>query len=426
MKKKNVLVFPCGSEIGLDVYDSVHYSTYFHLIGASSVSDHGQYVYPDYIADVPFITDEQFLPAMKRIVEERQIDAIYPAMDAVLTLIKQNEDYLQCKVITSPLRTTEICLSKSLTYNALRGVIPVPEVFQPTEVATFPVFLKPDVGYGARGTKLVTSREQLLQAVSERSDLLVLEYLPGEEYTVECFTDRNRQLIYSAARKRNRIRSGISVNTFFVDHQEEFCHLTQRINAQMVFQGTWFYQVKRRTDGSLCLLEVAARLGGSSLLSRAKGVNLALMTLFDAFGYQVAVQLNEGYSVTLDRALGNRYLCHGLSYATVYVDYDDCLMLDNTVVNTQLVQFLYQCVNQRKRIVLLSKHRGDLAAKLKAFRLDTLFDEVLHIGEQQQKADFIATTDSIFIDDSFAERQRVKERWHIPVFSPEMVDILIM
>ena len=43
--KKNILVFPCGSEIGLEIYNSVKYSTYFNLIGANSSDDHGKFVY---------------------------------------------------------------------------------------------------------------------------------------------------------------------------------------------------------------------------------------------------------------------------------------------------------------------------------------------------------------------------------------------
>ena len=69
--KKNILVFPCGSEIALDIYSSVEYSTHFNLIGASSVEDHGSFVYENYISDIPFITDESFIPYMANVVASR-------------------------------------------------------------------------------------------------------------------------------------------------------------------------------------------------------------------------------------------------------------------------------------------------------------------------------------------------------------------
>ena len=116
---KNVLVFPCGSEIAFEIYRSIKYSKHFRLIGANSVPDHGRFVYENYISDVPFVSDEQFIPAMKRIVKDYEIDYIYPSMDSAIAVLKENEEELGCYVIASPKETTQICLSKKKTYDHL-------------------------------------------------------------------------------------------------------------------------------------------------------------------------------------------------------------------------------------------------------------------------------------------------------------------
>ncbi len=422
--KRNILVFPCGSEIGLDIYSSVKYSTYFHLIGASSVDDHGKFVYEDYISDIPFATTSDFIPALARIVKDRKIDAIYPTMDLVITILKEHEEELGCRVISSSLETTKICLSKELTYKKLQGFVRVPQTYHPSNIpqTAFPVFAKPKVGYGAKGTMKLNTQEEVYSFIKGKDDLLLLEYLPGEEFTVDCFTDKDGQLLYSAARKRNRVKDGISVNTFFAEEKDDFEEIAQIINEQIRFRGAWFYQVKRNKNGQLCLLEIASRLGGSSLLSRAVGVNLALLSLFDAFDYKVSVSKND-YYVELDRALENKYKTD-IDFDTVYCDYDDCLILDKDKVNVDLVKFLYQCVNQGKKLVLLSKHEGDLKKELHDFRLDSLFDEVIHIDKESDKVDHIHCDKALFIDDSNAERVNVKNKLNIPVFSPEMVDVL--
>lgn len=419
---KNILVFPCGSEIALDIYSSVKYSTYFHLIGASSVDDHGQFVYEDYISGLPYVTDKDFIPALKRIIKERSVDAIYPAMDLVISLLKEVEDELGCMVISSSLETTKICLSKELTYHTLQHVVRTPRLYSSDEVERYPVFVKPKIGYGAKGTCKINSRKELDSFIAGKDGLLICEYLPGEEYTVDCFTDKDGCLLYSAARKRNRVKDGISVNTFFVEQQEEFEMLAQKINASIRFRGAWFYQVKRNRDGELCLLEIASRLGGSSLLSRAVGVNFALLSLFDAFDYQVSILKNE-YKVELDRALESRYKTD-IVFDTVYVDYDDCLLLNASKVNTELVAFLFKCINEKKRVVLLTKHIGDLPSELKKYRIESLFDEVIHIAPEGNKSDYIKEGKAIFIDDSHAERHAVKTMKHLPVFSPDMIDVL--
>lgn len=245
-QRKNILVFPCGSEIALDIYHLVKYSTYFNLIGANSVDDHGQYVYEDYIPNVPFINDSAFIPTLQKIVKERNIDAIYPAMDTVITITKMHESELGCKVIASSFETTEICLSKKETYEKLKGVINIPKIYNPLNIPTeeFPVFAKPTVGYSAKGTKLLSSQEEVCHYIENKEDMLVLEYLPGEEFTVDCFTDKEGNLLFSGARKRNRINNGISVNTFFVEDQTPFTEIAEKINSAIKFRGAWFYQVR--------------------------------------------------------------------------------------------------------------------------------------------------------------------------------------
>lgn len=423
--KRNVLVFPCGSEIGLDVYSSVCYSSYFHLIGGSSIDDHGRFVYEDYIPNIPYYNSPDFIPKLKNIICSRNIDAIYPTLDSVLTFLKEHESELGCKIVASSLETTQLCLSKELTYQRLNGIIRIPTVFDPSDIpmTAFPVFAKPKVGYGSRGAMKLNSPNDVINSVAERSDMMILEYLPGDEYTVDCFTDKDGNLLYYGARIRNRIRNGISVNTFFVDNQEEFRSLTENINAEIPFRGAWFYQVKRDGNGELCLLEIASRIGGSSLASRAVGVNLALLSLFDAFDYPVKVIKND-YHIELDRALDNKYKLDW-EFDEVYCDYDDCLILDKTKLNDKMISFLYKCLNEHKKLYLLSKHDGDLSRELASFRLNQLFDEVIHLGKNANKADYIHSKKAVFIDDSFAERLNIKNQLHIPVFSPDMIDILL-
>lgn len=420
--KKNILVFPCGSEIGLDIHRQMKYSTHFHLIGGNSVADHGQYVYDDYIGNIPFLSDKSFIPAMQSIIKERKIDAIYPATDATITLLKQHETDLGCKIIAPPLEITKICLSKEETYKRLSGLVTIPRVYGKDDILPYPVFVKPKIGYGSRGAKLIYNAQELATE-DDLSSKLILEYLPGDEYTVDCFTDRHGRLLFSAARIRNRIRTGISVNTSFVTNQEEFKAIAEKINEAIGFRGAWFFQVKRNKEGNLSLLEIAARFGGSSLLCAAIGVNFPLLTLFDAFEYDVHVQPNS-YNVEIDRAFSCKYK-HNIKYSCVYVDFDDCLYINKECLNTELMGFLFHCINKGIKIILLTKHEGNLEEKLNKFRISHLFDKVLHIPAYETKYKFMTEQDAIFIDDSYAERTQVANHLHIPVFSPEMVEILI-
>ena len=75
---------------------------------------------------------------------------------------------------------------------------------------------------------------------------------------------------------------------------------------------------------------------------------------------------------------------------------------------------------------MLSKHEGTaLEDELKDFRLNHLFDEIIHISKEDDKSDYIKTDKPIFIDDSNSERLNIKTKLNIPVFSPDMIDVLM-
>ena len=429
--KKNILVFPCGSEIALEVYRAVNHSTHFNLIGANSIDDHGQFVFENYIGGLPFITAPDFLEKFGQVIRENNIDAVYPAMDSVIELLKNNEDLLGCKVVSSPIETTQICLSKSRTYKVLENIVKVPKTYTANELVKaggpFPVFAKPDIGYGSRGAKKISSVEDLKAHLAMYPSCILSEFLPGKEYTVDCFTNSNGKLLFAAARERCRIMNGISVNTKPVkENAEEFMDFAQKINETIKFQGAWFYQVKRDANGSLTLLEVASRFGGSSSLFRAQGINFALMSLFDAFDIPVSI-LRNGYDVVMDRALDNKYKLD-LKYSEVFVDFDDCIYLEKKFVNDAMMAFLYRCVNKGIKVTLLSRHDdeklGKLDELLDKLRIRQVFDRIIHLNPSQKKIDSIDNTDSIFIDDSFAERKAVADKFNIPVFSLDMIEAL--
>ena len=425
--KKNILVFPCGSEIGLEVFRSLKYSSHFELIGGNSVNDHGKFVYQNYIADIPFVDDLEFISRIKEIILVHKIDAIYPTMDSVITKLKEYENELGCKIITSPIETTKICLSKKATYKLLSKAIKVPKTYSYiNEINSYPVFVKPNVGYGARNVLKVETKDDLKYFFKKnnKKDYVISEFLPGDEYTVDCFTNRKNELIFVGPRIRNRVSNGISVNTKPVTYNvKEFENIANKLNSKLVFRGAWFFQVKRNFKGDLILLEIASRLGGSSSLFRGIGVNFALLSIYDAFDVDVEI-IKNNYSIELDRALDIVFKIN-VEFENVYVDFDDCLIV-NDQVNDELVSFIYQCINKGKKINLITKHKGDLNHKLTRFRLKSLFDEIIHIDNSQKKSDFIRHRKSIFIDDSFSERKEVNTFCNIPVFSPSNIKNLII
>lgn len=424
VKKMKILVFPCGSEIGLEIHNSLKFIKDIELYGASSeASNHGKYVYKNYIGGLPFVEEENFLEEINKLVEKYSIDFLFPAHDSVVLELSKYKREIKCKIITSDYKTCLLCRSKKKTYEYFKHDIRVPKVYKSSqEIIEYPVFLKPDVGQGSKGTVLVNSQEELNFFTKRDSSLLILEYLPGEEYTIDCFTDRKGKLIYVSARERSRIANGISVETSHY-RNEKFEELANFINEKLKLRGTWFFQVKKNVYGELTLLEIAPRIAGSSGINRSIGVNLPLLNIYDLLGFDLEIISNNGDGITMDRALTNRYMIN-MDYSHVYIDLDDTLILKNKV-NNYLVSFLYQCINRGIKLHLITRHVSEIKSTLIQFRILSLFDSLIHVKKNQKKSELIKHKDSIFIDDSFRERKDVSEQKGIPTFDISSVECLI-
>ncbi|MBQ5522502.1 MAG: ATP-grasp domain-containing protein, partial [Oscillospiraceae bacterium] len=420
---KNILVFPAGTEIAFEIHDALKNSKFVRLFGATSVPCHAEFVFQTCVTGLPFVDDPALIPALNRVIDAYGIDYVYPAHDSALLRFSEERDALHAKVVASARETVGICRSKTRTYRFLRGAPYLPAFYgSPDEIPGYPVFIKPAVGQGSQGARIIRDRSHLEEALSEGQEYTICEYLPGEELTVDCFTDRHGSLLVVSPRSRERIRAGIAVRSRNLPLTEDLQSIAEDINRRLSFNGAWFFQVKKNAAGQFRLLEIAPRIAGTMGLTRNLGINMPLLTLYNFWGIDVSLIPNRE-DLLLDRAFISRFQTD-LSYSSVYVDFDDTLIVRGKV-NAFLMMFLYQAFNQGKRLCLLTRHSTDIFADLeKACIPSSLFSEIIRLDEAGAKTDYIAP-DSIFIDDSFSERKRVRDALGIPVFDLDMVESLI-
>ncbi len=421
MSARRVLVFPAGTEIGLEIHQALHHCKEVELFGAGqSVSNHAPFVYERY-HQLPSITEENWLPALIELCQMLKIDYIFPAYDDVIVALSQHFEVLPSVVLTAAKEACRITRSKSLTYQALGSVVRVPRTYPPATVANFPLFVKPDRGQGSHGAQQVRNASELSAAIASIKDPVICEYLPGEEYTIDCFSDRQRGVLFCGARVRLRMRNGIAVHTrsVFLDGAKEIADV---IHAAIGMRGAWFFQLKRSNDGELTLLEVAPRIAGSMSTHRVQGINFPLLTIFEHERLPLQLMTNP-HPVELDRSLQNQYRL-GLSYKSLYIDLDDTLLVRGKV-NLDAMRLVYSCINRKIPVVLITRHEGNLNATLAQHRLTGLFDEVIHLEGKQLKSKYIRHSNAIFLDDSFAERKDVHQQLGIPTFDCSMIDALI-
>ncbi len=423
-KKKNLLIFPAGTEIAFEIHNALKFSKFVNLFGGTSADDHSEFVYERLIKGFPYIGEDNFIEYLNKVIEEYKIEYIYPAHDSACVYLSKHSKSINAVIVCSEYDTVAICRSKSKTYSFFEGEEFIPITYKtPEEVQEFPVFVKPTVGQGAVGAEKIDNMEQLKFALEKDESLVICEYLSGIEYSVDCFTDKDGNLRVARLRDRERIRAGISVRSKTLDSDNKIVQIANALNNKLKFRGAWFFQVKKNYNGEYRLMEVSPRIPGTMGLSRNLGINFPLITLFDMWGFDVDI-IDNNYDIILDRAFYSAYKID-INYNKIYVDYDDTLVI-NDAVNIQLLAFIYQAYQCGKKIYILSKHIGDIYEDMKKRCISTeLFEKIIVIDENDEKSNYISTEDSIFIDDSYAERIKIKNQIGIPVFDVDMVESLI-
>lgn len=418
----NILVFPCGSEIGLEVYRSLKYEKNITLFGGSSVeSDPGRLLYENYYNDFPYIDDPKFITYLNKFVKKHKIDIVYPAMDPFILKLSKHANNLECPVLLHPIETIEICMSKLKSYHHFNKKICTPKIYNEVTKDDFPLFSKPDFGHGSKGARLVKNIQEFEYLKRKYDNLIFIEYLPGKEYTVDCFTNHKGDLIFVGARERARIVNGISGSAYPIQ-SEKFNRIAQVINQHLHFNGAWFFQVKEDVHGELCLMEIAPRIAGVSGLYRNMGVNLPLLNIYNFMGVEVEVLQNSFY-LELEKSFVSKYRIE-YDYKKVYIDLDDTIIIKNKL-NLDAIKFIYQCLNNQCKVILITRHRKDVYQTLESFKIERLFDEIIWITDDTPKSKYIDPNKSIFIDDSFKERKDVKEKLNVPVFAVDAIESLL-
>ena len=423
-KTIGVLVFPAGEVNAVELHDALCHCVNIRLYGASSYDRHGGYVFREYTSGLPVVTDPAFIGALNRLITEKGIDVIFPTHDTVAAYLSAHQGDIRAKVLGADAETSRICRDKRETFALFRDCDFCPRVDR--EVCQYPVFVKPRTGQGGVGAFRLDGPEDVPNHV-DWENMVICEYLPGEEFTVDCVTDRDGVLRGVYPRSRRRVLAGMTVHGSSELLTDEIRAMAGTINARLKFLGLWYFQIRKGADGRFKLMEISARCSGTMCLTRARGVNLPLLSIYTAVGRDISVFCND-YAVTADRTLITRYQM-GYAYTRVYLDLDDTLITEGTVC-LQTIRFVYQCFNQSIPLTLLTRHACDYGESAEAYLERccvsvNLFDEIISISYQQEKADFIQPEGAIFIDNAFAERKAVHDRLHIPVFDVDGIEVLL-
>lgn len=146
-------------------------------------------------------------------------------------------------------------------------------------------FVKPRQGRGGRGCVKMTKTElQALQASTATPDqYIVMQFMPGTEWTVDAYQGKDGAMAYVVPRERIGLAGGISIKGRTVRH-EALIALSTQVCQAIGFYGPVCLQWRADATGTPRLIEINPRLSGGLPITVAAGVNPIVAVLAEIAG----------------------------------------------------------------------------------------------------------------------------------------------
>ena len=230
--------------------------------------------------------------------EQRKIDVLVPTVDCELTPIAKASHLFEkigTKLLLAEEKTFDLCLDKWKLVQVCSSLINTPEtaIFNDdVDLSgwTFPLIIKPRVGSGSRGIRLINNSTELGK-IDNGSHLLIQEYLPGAEYSVDVLASKEGEVVATVPRERLKIDSGVAVTGRTV-FDKELMEMAKTVALAIGLRYVANIQFKRDKNGKPSLLEVNPRFPGTMPLTVASGVNMPALSLQNLLGK--SIPLNTG------------------------------------------------------------------------------------------------------------------------------------
>lgn len=338
MKNITVLLTACGAQFITGLVECLkdNGERKIRLIGTNMHDDKTLYPLFDKLYTVPAATDESYIDSLLEICREEKVDVVLPFMSAeLLPLIDRLEDFekIGVKVSVSNRKSVELTNNKLKFYEFLKEKnISVPK-FHPVRTADELLPACKAIGYpecavcvkatelsGSRGIRIIdpsiskfdllfnqkpnsffTSFDDLESTLRERDEMpemMAMEYLPGEEGSVDLIAD-NGEILYMAYRESNVNLASIPQEAT-LSYNTEAYNIAKKVIAALKLTGNADLDFRYDKEGRPVLMEINPRIAATMQIFKEGGLNLPYLRIKQLLGEDLP-EINVQYGIKMKR-----------------------------------------------------------------------------------------------------------------------------
>ena len=295
------------------------------IIGADMSNDDTILQMCDAAYQVPRGDDPAYIDSLLNICEKEKIDVLLPIMSVELYALAENKkrfadmgtkvsvsDEKALSIANNKRRLFDFMSENGLTCAGYYTVQSCQELKEYAELLGYPkkkVCIKATEGSGSRGFRIlsennsrfhtfmnekptagVVTLSEMVSILEENEDfpeLIVMEYLPGSEYSVDLLADHGDVLV-SCCRKSLRMENSIMLEATIVKHPA-IDQLCTEISKKLGLDGNIGFDVKERSDGTPVIMECNPRITAGIPYFALAGVNLPYLCIKKILGEELPV-----------------------------------------------------------------------------------------------------------------------------------------
>ena len=285
------------------------------LIGADMNDDKTMLQMCDAYYPVPRGDDPSYIDTLLEICRRESVDVLIPIMSVELNALAESRSRFEeigTIVSVSNLEALRISNNKLNLFNYMKSLgiqcadfISINNIDELESAAYrmgYPekkVCIKATKGSGSRGFRILDDTksrfemfmhdkptacfitlDEMKNVLAEAEvfpELMVMEYLPGNEYTVDLVADHGR-VLYSCCRKSLGMENSIMLDGIVVDN-EQALSICQVVTEKLGLDGNIGFDLKENESGIPLIMECNPRVTAGIPVFAAAGVNLPYLNI---------------------------------------------------------------------------------------------------------------------------------------------------
>lgn len=301
----NILILSCGTRNKIIQY----FKNELNGKGMVIATDCSELAPALYEADkyyvVPKIDDENYMDIILSICKENNVKAVLSLIDPELSLLAKNKHkFFEIGVlpIVSDYKVVETCFDKYKMYDFLidngfktpKSYIDKEEFYYDLNKGKikFPVFVKPVKGSASININKVSTKEEIDLLFERFDNLMIQEYMNGEEYGADVYIDLiSKQPTAIFLKKKIKMRAGETDKSVSIKDKELF-KLIKSFVIKLGLKGVVDIDIFK-VNGQYYISEVNPRFGGGYPHAYKCNINIPNMIVNNLLGKHNAIRIGD-------------------------------------------------------------------------------------------------------------------------------------